>query len=66
MPMGVTGVTAFGLYPPGSPAQVEVRSFAPADGVPEDPVCGSGNGCVASVIQRDGLLAVPSYVAMQG
>jgi len=65
-PMGVTGVTAFGLYPLGSAAELEVRSFAPADGVPEDPVCGSGNGCVAAVIQREGLLAVSHYVAAQG
>lgn len=65
-PMGVTGVTAFGLYPPGSPAELEVRSFAPADGVPEDPVCGSGNGCVAAMIQREGLLAVSHYAAAQG
>jgi PhzF family phenazine biosynthesis protein len=65
-PMGVTGVTVFGLYPSGSPAELEVRSFAPADGVPEDPVCGSGNGCVAALIQRDGLLPVSRYVAAQG
>jgi PhzF family phenazine biosynthesis protein len=65
-PMGVTGVTVFGLYPSGSPADLEVRSFAPGDGVPEDPVCGSGNGCVAALIQRKGLLGVSRYVAAQG
>jgi PhzF family phenazine biosynthesis protein len=63
---GVTGVTAFGLYPQGAAAQLEVRSFAPAHGVPEDPVCGSGNGCVADVIQREGLLGGSTYVAAQG
>ena len=65
-PMGVTGVTIFGLHAPGSAAQLEVRSFAPADGIPEDPVCGSGNGCVADVIQREGLLGGSTYVAAQG
>ena len=45
---------------------MEVRSFAPADGVPEDPVCGSGNGCVAALIQRDMVLPVSSYRASQG
>jgi PhzF family phenazine biosynthesis protein len=45
---------------------VEVRSFAPADGVPEDPVCGSGNGCVAALIRRDRILPVASYRASQG
>jgi PhzF family phenazine biosynthesis protein len=42
--LGLTGVT---LHAPGGPADVVVRSFAPAAGVPEDPVCGSGNACVA-------------------
>jgi PhzF family phenazine biosynthesis protein len=64
--IGVTGVTVFGLYASGAQAALEVRSFAPADGVPEDPVCGSGNGCVAALIQRDGLLATSHYVAAQG
>jgi PhzF family phenazine biosynthesis protein len=61
-----TGVTVFGLYAPGGPASVEVRSFVPGDGVPEDPVCGSGNGCVAAVIRRNGVFAESRYVAAQG
>lgn len=63
---GVADVTVFGLEREGAEAQVEVRSFAPADGVPEDPVCGSGNGCVAALVRREGLLAGDSYVARQG
>lgn len=63
---GCTGVTVFGPHSPGGPASVEVRSFVPGDGVPEDPVCGSGNGCVAAVIQRNGLLTESRYVAAQG
>jgi PhzF family phenazine biosynthesis protein len=63
---GVAGLNVFGLHDPGAAAQIEVRSFAPADGVPEDPVCGSGNGCVAAVVRRDHLLDRSSYVASQG
>jgi PhzF family phenazine biosynthesis protein len=64
-PLGVTGVTVFGLYPDGPP-DLEVRSFAPAAGIPEDPVCGSGNGCVAAMVQRNRLLAGSRYHAAQG
>ncbi len=63
---GVTGVAVFGLYPSGSPADLEVRAFAPAHGIDEDPVCGSGNGCVADLIQRAGLLPARRYAAAQG
>jgi PhzF family phenazine biosynthesis protein len=62
----VTGLNVFGLYGDSGPADLEVRSFAPAHGVPEDPVCGSGNGCVAAFIQRESLLARSSYVSSQG
>lgn len=61
-----TGVSVFGLHEPGGSTAVEVRSFAPAAGVPEDPVCGSGNGCVAAVIRRHGILSVSAYAASQG
>jgi PhzF family phenazine biosynthesis protein len=63
---GITGVNVFGRYASGAPAEVEVRSFAPGDGVPEDPVCGSGNGCVAALIRRDKILPVSAYRASQG
>ena len=65
-PTGITGVNVFGLYPEGLSTQVEVRSFAPGAGIPEDPVCGSGNGCVAALVRRDGVLKASSYVASQG
>jgi len=64
--LGITGVNVFGLYTAGTGADLEVRSFAPADGIPEDPVCGSGNGCVAALIRRDRVLAASRYVARQG
>jgi PhzF family phenazine biosynthesis protein len=63
---GIIGVNVFGLYPDGRPADVEVRSFAPAVGVPEDPVCGRGNGCVAALIRREKLVAASTYRANQG
>ena len=62
----VAGLNVFGLYDSGAPTRIEVRSFAPADGVPEDPVCGSGNGCVAALVRRDKVLDSNYYVASQG
>src|SRR5262249_47447463 len=41
-PAGLIGVTVFARYPDGADGTIEVRSFAPGEGVPEDPVCGSG------------------------
>jgi PhzF family phenazine biosynthesis protein len=64
--IGITGVNVFGLYPAGAGTDLEVRSFAPGDGVPEDPVCGSGNGCVAALVRRHDVLTAGSYVASQG
>jgi len=65
-PPGVVGVTVFGLASPGTQPEVEVRSFAPAEGISEDPVCGSGNGCVAALVRRDRLITRSSYSASQG
>lgn len=62
-----TGVTAFGRT--GNAATpIHVRSFAPAHGVPEDPVCGSGNISVAAFLRETGLLKEfgPAYTARQG
>jgi PhzF family phenazine biosynthesis protein len=64
--IGITGVNVFGLCAAGTDADLEVRSFAPGDGIPEDPVCASGNGCVAALVRRDGILGGRSYVARQG
>jgi PhzF family phenazine biosynthesis protein len=63
-----TGLTVFGAHPTGAEAAIEVRSFAPLHGVPEDPVCGSGNGCVAAYIRRQGLVGRIGlrYTASQG
>jgi PhzF family phenazine biosynthesis protein len=64
---GATGVTVFALREGAGP-RVVVRSFAPAAGVPEDPVCGSGNASVAAYLVAAGLLARmgDTYVASQG
>ncbi len=63
-----TGLTVFGAHVPGAEAAIEVRSFAPLHGVPEDPVCGSGNGCVAAYIRQQGLVGRIGrhYTATQG
>jgi PhzF family phenazine biosynthesis protein len=65
--LDVTGITAFALGGPDD-AAVRVRSFAPAGGVPEDPVCGSGNAAVAAFLANAGLLGETgsSYTASQG
>ena len=60
---GMTGATVFAR----DGDCVVVRSFAPGDGIPEDPVCGSGNAAVGAYRLtmgqiRDG----DSYVASQG
>lgn len=66
---GWTGLTAFAIDArPGAEARLQVRSFAPADGIAEDPVCGSGNAAVGAYLGATGLLAQTgrAYVAAQG
>ena len=59
-----TGITVFA--PSGeSSSAVHVRSFAPAHNIPEDPVCGSGNICVAAYL-RHVKRAPATYIARQG
>ncbi|HKQ53249.1 MAG TPA: PhzF family phenazine biosynthesis protein [Pyrinomonadaceae bacterium] len=65
-PRGAAGVTVFGRESAGSESLFEVRSFAPAHSINEDPVCGSGNGCVAVLVARERLTNEDSYVARQG
>jgi PhzF family phenazine biosynthesis protein len=61
------GVTLFAASGEKSSA-IHVRSFAPAHGINEDPVCGSGNISVAAHLRFFGKLGSfgPSYVARQG
>ncbi len=59
-----TGMTVYAEKPDGD---IVVRSFAPADGIAEDPVCGSGNGAVAAYRLKTGQIAGGSaYLASQG
>ncbi|MDE1568191.1 PhzF family phenazine biosynthesis protein [Aquabacter sediminis] len=53
---------------PAGARMPELRSFAPAIGVPEDAVCGGGNACVAAALSAWQGFAPSSadYVARQG
>lgn len=66
IPSGITGVTVFGFISDNAESDIEVRSFAPTEGIDEDPVCGSGNGCVATLVKELGLIGKPKYIASQG
>ncbi|MGB7654490.1 MAG: PhzF family phenazine biosynthesis protein [Novosphingobium sp.] len=60
---GMTGATIYAL----DGDRVVVRSFAPGDGIPEDPVCGSGNAAVAAWRLVSGQVQPgDSYIASQG
>lgn len=50
--VGSVGVTVFALRGSTPLDGVRVRSFAPGEGVPEDPVCGSGNASVGAYLGR--------------
>jgi PhzF family phenazine biosynthesis protein len=59
-----TGLTVFAV---GGAGDISVRSFAPADGVPEDPVCGSGNAAVAAYrLNAGAITSGDHYIASQG
>lgn len=61
LPVGVVG-----RYPPGGPADIEVRGFFPAGDLTfEDPVTGSLNASVAQWLTGSGQLTAP-YVSSQG
>ncbi len=59
-----TGITVYSVDGP----LVEVRSFAPGEGVAEDPVCGSGNASVAAHLRHTDALNTlgARYQARQG
>ena len=63
VPRGMTGATLYAA----DQGRVVVRSFAPGDGIAEDPVCGSGNGAVAAFRLAAGQVhSGDAYVASQG
>ena len=47
-----TGITTFCPDAAGADASYRIRSFVPGEGVPEDPVCGSGNGSTAAYLAK--------------
>jgi PhzF family phenazine biosynthesis protein len=51
-----TGVVVFGAHDDDGQARIEIRAFAPAHGINEDPVCGSGTGCVGAFLRHTGQL----------
>lgn len=59
------GVAVYGFDASGE-FDLVVRCFCPADGIPEDPVTGSGNAAVAAFLQQHGRLPGPEYRASQG
>ena len=66
--VGAVGLTVFAEKQDGSPVRLRLRTFAPGEGVPEDPVCGSGNGSVAAFLACYKHPNEPqgSYIAEQG
>lgn len=65
--LGAVGACVFGREH-GSGADMAVRAFCPADGIPEDPVTGSANAAIAhDLFVHDGLARYGSrYRASQG
>lgn len=65
--LAVGGVTVFARLN-GHTDAIKVRSFAPAHGVSEDPVCGSGNASIGAYIAHTQAFAdlLPAYSSSQG
>jgi PhzF family phenazine biosynthesis protein len=62
---GAVGISVFGFDGSGE-ADLVVRSFVPADGIAEDPVCGSGNGAIGAYLVEHGQFPGRRYAASQG
>lgn len=62
---GAVGISVFG-FDAGGEADLVVRSFVPADGIAEDPVCGSGNGAIGAYLVEHGRFPGSRYTASQG
>ena len=64
---GMAGVTVFAPSGEGKSA-IHVRSFAPAHGIAEDPVCGTGNLAIAAYLAHTGQSGRygERYLARQG
>lgn len=63
---GATGLAAF-AETGRSDERLAVRAWCPADGIPEDPVTGSANGCIGALLAAHGRVPRGSgYLASQG
>jgi PhzF family phenazine biosynthesis protein len=61
------GTTVFCQEAEDPECSVRLRTFVPGGGIGEDPVCGSGNGCVGAYLAHTGMAPAPlAYVAEQG
>lgn len=63
---GLVGVTPFCLDTMDSACNYHIRAFAPIAGVNEDPVCGTGNGSVASYIAYHRLIDFKDSIKLVG
>ena len=61
-----TGVVLFGRYARGVAFDYEMRAFAPAHGIEEDPVCGSGAGCLGAYLRATGQVLDADLLLGQG
>ncbi len=66
--LNAAGITVFVDRGDVAPVRLRLRTFAPGEGVLEDPVCGSGNGSVAAFIayHKHAGESSGNYVAEQG
>jgi PhzF family phenazine biosynthesis protein len=62
---GAVGVAVFARSD-AADAQLAVRAYCPADGIPEDPVTGSANAGIAAWLWQNHALPARRYVASQG
>ncbi len=61
--LGVAGTHLFSIEPDGI---LYARFFAPAMGIPEDPVTGTANGALGAYLVLNGLAPGPEFRARQG
>lgn len=62
----LVGITPFCLETIDENCDYHIRSIAPYVGVSEDPVCGTGNGCVSSYLIKNNLLDKEELIGEEG
>lgn len=62
----IIGITPFCLDTLDNKYSYHVRAIAPYVGVKEDPVCGTGNGCVSSYIIKNSLIRCDNEISLIG